>query len=229
MIQNNNMKQLPLSEQPYEICWEKGPKYLTDAQLLGIILKSGSKDQTVLKLATQILNSKEGNLLSLAELSRKEMMKMKGIGKVKAMQLECIVELAVRMSSLNKKKGLQFNNPEEVYGYFAQKLRFLKKEHLYGVYLDGKGMLIKEELLTVGTMNASLVSPREIFRIALECEALSLILVHNHPSGDPSPSEADVDVSNVVSMAGEMLEIPLVDHIIIGDNTYISMRECELL
>lgn len=223
------MKQLPLSEQPYHICWEKGAKYLTDAQLLGILLKTGSKDQTVLELATQILNSKEGNLLSLAELSRKEMIKMKGIGKVKAMQIECIVELAIRMSGISRKQGILFRDPEAVFVYFVHRLRFLKKEHLYGLYLDGKGMLLKEELLTVGTMNASLVSPREIFRTALECDALSLILVHNHPSGDPSPSQADTEVSRVVGEAGEMLEIPLLDHIIIGDNTYISMKECELL
>lgn len=223
------MNQLPLSEQPYHICWEKGANYLTDAQLLGVLLKSGTKDMAVVELATQIIGSKENSLLSLAKMSRKEMLAIKGIGKVKAMQLECMVELSVRLNNLRMKNGICLREPELIFARFSQRLRFLKTEHLYGIYLDGKGMLLKEELLTVGTMNSSLISPREIYRKALENEALYLILVHNHPSGSPQPSNADVKVTEIVKKAGEMLEIPLLDHIIVGDNTYISMRECDLL
>jgi DNA repair protein RadC len=122
-----------------------------------------------------------------------------------------------------------FNDPEAVFKHFYPRLRFLKKEHLYALYLDGRNGVIREELLTVGTGNASLISPREVFIKAVEHEAQYLILLHNHPSGNPTPSKADVEVTKMVSKAGDMLEIQLLDHIIVGDNTYISMRECKLL
>ncbi len=222
------MKQLPLSEQPYNICWENGAGQLTDAQLLAILLKTGSGDKNAISLANDILNSKEGNLLSLTKLKRKDLLKIKGIGKIKTMQLECVVELAARLSQCSFQKNGSITHARDVFELYNQRLRFLEKEHLYSLYLDGKCHVIKEELLSVGTVNASLISSREIFRKALEHNAVFLILIHNHPSGDPKPSKADIEVTKRVDECGKMMEISLLDHIIIGDNKYVSMKEYDL-
>lgn len=222
------MNQLPRSEQPYEICWEKGAKALTDAQLLAVLLKSGVTTKNAVELSTDILNAKEGNLLSLVKLSRKELLSLKGIGKIKVMQMECIVEMASRISQASLQQKETLNNAFDIYQKFVSRLRFLTKEHLYALFFDTKCHLIKEELLSVGTVNASIVSPREIFKKALEHNAVFVVLVHNHPSGDPTPSSADVEVTKIVKKCGEMMEISLLDHIIIGDNKYISLKEYDL-
>ncbi|SFP94371.1 DNA repair protein RadC [Lachnospiraceae bacterium XBB1006] len=228
-MKKENMKQLPSSEQPYFICWEKGASYLTDAQLLGVLLKSGSKELSVVQLSTMLLNAKGGDLRSIAKLNRKELMQLPGIGKVKAMQMECMVELANRINALPVGKRECFCHPQDVFLRFHPRMRFLKKEHLYAIYLDGRNGFLKEEQLSVGTTNASLISAKDIFSKALEYNAVYLILIHNHPSGDPTPSEADIAVTEMVKLAGELLEIQLLDHIIVGDNTYTSMKECKLL
>ncbi|MCR4956301.1 MAG: DNA repair protein RadC [Lachnospiraceae bacterium] len=227
-MKKEHMKDLPIAQQPYEVCWNYGASALTDAQLLSIIMKNGTKDVNVLELSGSLLGE-EGNLLSLINTSRNGLLKLKGIGRVKAMQIECIVELAKRISVLNITKGVQIKDASMLMEYFGAKLKFLKKEHLFAVFLDTKCHFKKEVLLSVGTVNASIISPREIFIEALKEEAVYVILVHNHPSGDVTPSKADMEVTGVVKEIGDLLEIPLLDHIIIGDNSYFSMKEYKLL
>lgn len=228
-MKQENMKALPQSEQPYRLCWEKGAQSLTDAQLLSVLIQNGTKGSSALSLAHEVLNYQEGGLCNLAVLSRKQLLEMKGLGKVKVMQLECVAELAKRLSLETRKQRSYIKDAKTVAAMFMQKTRFLSKEHLYCVFLDGKTAYLGDTLLSVGTVNAALISPREIFLEALERKAVYIILLHNHPSGDPSPSQADIDVTAMVKNGGKMIGIELLDHIIIGDNKYMSMKEQNLL
>ena len=155
--------------------------------------------------------------------------RLKGIGNVKAVQLKCVAELAARMSRAKAAERLCFDAPETVADYFMEDLRYAEQEQLHTLFLNTKNGLLKEKLLFQGTVNASLVSPREIFLEALECHAVRLVLVHNHPSGDAMPSPEDIRMTHRIYEAGEMLGIPLLDHIIIGDHCYSSFRERGIL
>lgn len=168
-------------------------------------------------------------LLGLLHLSLPDLMKINGIGKVKAIQLKCIGELSKRMASAAARPGLSFQNPSTIARYYMERLRHEEQELLYCMMLDNKNHLLAETLLSRGTANATLITPREVFLQALRHHALSLILVHNHPSGDPSPSGCDVEVTKRILQAGEIVGIHLLDHIIIGDRRYFSFREEELL
>lgn len=225
--QRNNQKilLLPPSERPYELCWEKGAAALTDAQLLAVILRTGSKEMDVLTMAQNILQLKEGNLLSIIQLSRGQLLKVPGMGKVKVMQLECIVELALRLSETAVKSSFQITNAKDVAEYYMQRMRHYRQEHLLALFLDTKCHLLQEKTLSIGTVNGAMVSQRDLYVEALRAEAVYVILLHNHPSGDPTPSKEDLFVTRKVYESGMMIGIELLDHIIIGDNKYISMKE----
>lgn len=228
-MKQENMKTMPLSEQPYRLCWEKGAENLTDAQLLSVLIQNGTRGCSALSLANEVLSLKDGGLSNLATLTRQQLMQIKGVGRVKAMQLECVAELAKRLCVATRKQRLPIRDAKTVVDLFMQRTRFLEKEHLYCVFLDGKSSYLGETLLSVGSVNAALISPREIFLEALKQTAVYIILLHNHPSGDPRPSQTDVDVTSMVSNCGKMMGIELLDHIIIGDNKYVSMKEQNLL
>lgn len=220
-------KQLPKTEQPYEKCERYGAARLTDAELLAVIIRSGTKKHRSIDLAYDVLNfsdSKPG-LLALYDCSMEELQQIKGIGKVKAIQLLCIAELSKRMSRRCSGSKVQFCSPKEVADYYMQEMRCLTKEQVQVIFLDGKSRMLKEKTMSIGTVNASLVSPREIFLDALKCGATGIILLHNHPSGDPTPSQEDFRTTERVNEAGRLIGIKLMDHIIIGDNQYISLKE----
>lgn len=158
-----------------------------------------------------------------------EMKEIPGIGQVKAAQLKCIAELAERIAKTSRLRDVRLNEPASVAGYYMESLRHKTKENLLLAMFDAKSHLLGEETISVGTVTNSLVSPREIFMIAMEYRAAHIVLLHNHPSGDPTPSEADLAVTRRVAEGGRILEIVLADHIIIGDNRYISFRENGLL
>ena len=168
-------------------------------------------------------------LKGLSRIPLERLMKLKGIGNVKAVQLKCVAELAARMSRAEAAERLCFDAPETVADYFMEDLRYAEQEQLHALFLNTKNGLLKEKLLFQGTVNASLVSPREIFLEALECHAVRLVLVHNHPSGDAMPSPEDIRMTHRIYEAGEMLGIQLLDHIIIGDRCYSSFRERGIL
>ncbi|MCI8464595.1 MAG: DNA repair protein RadC [Lachnospiraceae bacterium] len=227
----NIIRDLPVSERPYEKCQASGPAGLTDAELLAVILRTGTRGQGALETARQILElcAPYGGLLGLYHLTFSEFQKVSGIGDVKATQLSCIGELAKRMSRSRTTREQAFHSPEGVAAYFMEEMRHREKEELRAVFLDTKGHFIKEIVLSVGTVNEALISPREIFLDALKYQAVSIILLHNHPSGDPEPSEEDVLVTKRVTRAGILIGIALLDHLIIGDNCYISLKERGLL
>ena len=181
-----------MMEQPYEKCLENGPGSLSDAELLAVILRCGARGKTSLELAREILSlpGKEEGLLGLYHCTRQELLQIRGVGEVKAIQLQCIGELSKRMAAAG-----------------------------------ARNQLLGEKEITRGTVNATMISPRELFLAALQFRAVHILLVHNHPSGIPEPSGDDITVTRQIRRAGEMLGITLLDHIIIGDHCYTSMLE----
>lgn len=223
------MREMPESEQPIEKCTRYGAQSLSDAELLAVILRIGTRNMTALQLAQLLLSQKDKNLLNLFNMPMEEMQKLPGIGKVKAVQLKCIAELSGRIAKTNRLKNVNLSEPDSVAAYYMESLRHESKEKLLLSMFDTKSSLLGDEIISIGTVNTSLVSPREIFLKALEYKAVHIVLLHNHPSGDPNPSEADIRVTKLVQESGAMLGITLADHIIIGDNRYISFRENGLL
>lgn len=221
------MKHLPPQMQPYEKCITYGPEFLTDAELIACILRSGTKEYTSVALAEQILSRRKGKegLRGLCTLTFEELLDIPGVGRVKALQMRCISELARRMSRSDAEKCLSFSDSESVARYYMEDLRHQEQEHLLLLLLNNKNHLLGEKKLFTGTVNASLISPREIYLEALRYHAVSIILLHNHPSGDPTPSSADVRMTEKVRDAGRLLDIALLDHIVIGDRNYVSFRE----
>lgn len=221
------MKHLPPQMQPYEKCITYGPEFLTDAELIACVMRSGTKEYTSVALAEHLLNLRKGNegLNGLCSLSFEELTAVSGIGRVKALQIQCIFELAKRMSRSKAAKTLNFQEPESIAQYYMEDFRHKEQEHLMLLLLDNKTNLLGKKLLFTGTVNASIVSPREIYLEALRYHAVGIILLHNHPSGDPTPSDADLRITRKIREAGLLLDIPLLDHIIIGDKKYVSFRE----
>lgn len=211
---------------PYEVVKERGVEELSDAELLAVFIRTGTKHQNAVKVAEQILDSfPERNLLGLCHIPWKELMKIPGIGEVKAIRLKCLAELAKRISRTEAKKGLRFDQPETVWLYYRENLRHAEQEKVILIMLDQKLQLICDDELSKGTVRECLVPPGELFKKALQQKAAQVMLLHNHPSGDPSPSKADLEITKKISILGEMMDIPLVDHIIVGDKTYCSLRE----
>ncbi len=226
------MKDIPAEERPYERCLAMGPEQLTDAELLAVIIRTGSREATSLELAQKILalNYPNKGILGLLHLSSADYMGLKGVGQVKAVQLLCIGELSRRIwKGAARRSSPVMTEPEAIAGYCMEDMRHLDHEQVRALFFDTRQRLIREELLSKGTVNASVLSPREVFLAALRCQAVTVILVHNHPSGDPTPSHEDQLLTMRVKEAGEALGIYLLDHIIIGDTTFISLRERGIL
>ncbi len=223
----HTMKSLPLEERPYEKCLERGAEQLTDAELLSVILRTGSCGESALDLSRRILSLGGGKngLLSIYHLSVAELTRIRGLGKVKAVQLKCIAELSRRISHCRFSEGVSFHNPASVAEYYMEGMRHLEQEVVLLVLLNSKGRLIRDMVLSRGTVRASVISPREVFIEALRYQAVSIILLHNHPSGIPDPSREDIELTERIRLAGSLLGIELLDHIIIGDCQAVSMRE----
>lgn len=226
---NEIIKNLPETQRPYEKCLKEGCGALSDSELLAVILRSGTRGSNSLSLANQIMKFMEESsfpgLTGLLHVSVEDLTRIHGIGKVKAIQLKCIGELSKRIASTAARGQLTFRNPSSIAAYYMEQLRHEEQELMVVMMLDTRNHLLGEQILTRGTVNATLITPREIFLEALRRHAACLILVHNHPSGDPAPSENDRLVTSRVLQAGEILGIHLIDHIIIGDHRYYSFRE----
>ena len=221
------MKELPITERPYEKLEQYGEKTLTNAELLAIIIKTGTKEETSVGLAQQILNLNEteekDNLNFLREITLEELMKIKGIGKVKAIQLKAIGEIATRMNSTVNYKTKKIQRPRDVAEILMDKMRFEKQEILKVIMLNSKNNLLKIKDIAIGSGNFATATLRSVLNEAVKIEAPKIILVHNHPTGDPSPSQKDIEFTQEVEKASKILGITLIDHIIIGKNSYISI------
>ena len=224
------MKDIPNAERPYEKCLKQGAEALSDAELLAVLLRTGTKGENVLALAKRLLYQDGGaGLLGIHQFSFQSLMKLKGIGKVKAVQILCLSELAKRLTKASVEPRLRFSSSQSVAEYYMEDLRHRNQEVMKLLLLNSKAELIDETNISKGTVNASLVTPRELFVEALKKEAVSMILLHNHPSGDPTPSRDDILTTKRISECGLLIGIELLDHIIIGNNCYVSFQEENLL
>ncbi len=218
-------------ELPYDKFLRVGAESLSDAELLAIMLRTGTRDKTPIELGREVLQLAGGKwgLLGLHHFDVKELMQIQGIGEVKAVQLLCIAEIAKRTANMQARAKLCFDNPATVAMYYMERMRHNPTERLMLVLLDNRKDIINDAVISVGTANSTLVSPREICTRALREEASFIMLLHNHPSGDPTPSRQDILVTKKVKDVADLIEIPLLDHIIIGDKRYTSFSEKGLL
>lgn len=217
---------------PYEKFISYGSRALTDSELLAILLRTGTRGKNARDLGEAVLTetARYGNgLLGLYHIPLQELQKIDGIGRVKAIQLKTVAELSTRMAQAKAKGKLSFHNPESVADYYMERFRHKSVEHILLLLLDSGLHLIEESILSKGTVNASLVSPREVFIQALQVQASGIMLLHNHPGGNPVPSENDIRVTERIEQIGILVDIPLYDHIIIGDNKYFSFKESNLM
>lgn len=221
------MKEMYQDERPYEKCRRFGAENLTDTELLAVILRTGTRGQNSLDLAGRILHPDFGNpgLLSLYHWTWERLMRVRGIGRVKAVQILCLAELAKRMSRETGPEGLDFSSPLKIAQYYMEDMRHRNREILKLLLLNTRSKLIDESNISVGTVDMALVSPRELLIEALHKGAVSMILLHNHPSGDPEPSLEDIRITERVYEAGLLIGIELLDHIVIGDNCFVSLKD----
>lgn len=229
--QNERIKDLPKELRPYEKCEAFGAERLTDAELLAVLLRSGSREKNSLRLAEELLhlNGRENGLLELLQYGLEDLLSVKGIGRVKAMQLLCAAELSRRIWKQTAVRRLDLKSAASVADYYMEELRHLDYECVYLMLLDQRDNLRKSMRISQGSMFGSALSPREVFKAAIRHRACGMLLVHNHPSGDPTPSRDDRRMTQQLRRAGEELGILLRDHVIIGDCCYFSFAEQGML
>ncbi|WP_334104193.1 RadC family protein [Muricomes intestini] len=231
MKNNIRIKEIQEEERPYEKCMRFGASNLTDIELLAVLLRTGTRGENSLQLAEKLLHpvfSQEG-ILNIHKWTLEQLLQVKGIGKVKAVQILCLSELSKRLSKATAQPGLSFTTPSTIAKYYMEDMRHGSHESMKLLLLNTKTRLIGETDISKGTINSAVVSPRELFVEALQKNAVSIILLHNHPSGDPSPSKEDVLITRRIRDAGQLIGVELLDHIIIGNNCYTSMKEKGLL
>ncbi|MFK3958250.1 RadC family protein [Guptibacillus hwajinpoensis] len=218
------IRDYPEEERPRERLMKDGPETLSNQELLAIILRTGTKQESVLQLSYRIIQNFEG-LRLLKDASIEELTSLNGVGTAKAVQLIAAMELGRRVSRLQLEERYTVRSPEDGANYVMEDMRFLSQEHFVCLYLNTKNQVLHRQTVFVGSLNASIVHPREVFREAFRRSAASLICFHNHPSGDPTPSREDIEVTKRLAECGKMLGIDMLDHIIIGDQKFISLKE----
>jgi len=230
-IGKNSINHWPEEERPRERLIKEGAERLSPAQLLAVVLRTGSKGKSALGLAMEILQHYK-DLKALSSATVHELCTIKGVGLAKAAQIKAAIEIGKRVSShpLSKKRRiLSSKDVYEVYLHYTQHLRDLKKEVFTLVMLDGKNRIFADSVISEGCLTSSIVHPREVFVQAIKNSAASVIFIHNHPSGDPSPSPEDIDITRRLVAAGDLLGIKVLDHIIIGDSGYMSFADKGML
>ncbi len=222
------IRDLPLEERPREKLVLHGAGSLSNAELLAILIRTGNRSESAVQVATRILAKGKG-LRSLPDLSLEDLQENKGIGPDKAVTIKAALELGSRLATAPVDASGSITNPRQAAERFMEELRYKKKEYFYILLLNTKNQVIAKEEVSVGSLNASIAHPREIFNMPLRKSAASVILCHNHPSGDPSPSQEDLQVTRRLVDAGNILGITVRDHIIIGDGSYFSFQERGLI
>lgn len=212
----------PEEERPRERLFEKGTGVISDTELMAIIIGNGVKGRTAIDLSRELL-AKYGSVRAIATKSASELSEIRGIGRAKAIRIIAAFEISRRLRTLSGKEKRILKSPEDVANYYIPIMQDLKKETFRIILLDSQGKIIKEAIISEGSLSASIVHPREVFRAAIIDSAAGIILVHNHPSGDPRPSEEDLRISKLLVESGKILNIRVHDHIIIGDGKYLSL------
>lgn len=220
-----NFKNIPESDKPRERLYQYGSENLSDEELISIILKTGTKGMSVKEVSLKLLEN-VGDIKKLNDIGINTLMGINGIGKVKAIEIKAAIELGRRIYIENNKLGgIILNNSLKIYEYFKDLVGDKKQEYFYTVYVDTKGRYIDKKCLFVGTINNSIVHPREIFKEAYLLSANGIICIHNHPSGDPTPSKEDIVITRKIKEIAMIHGIRLVDHLIVGVNSYYSFYE----
>lgn len=217
------------SERPREKLINFGVNSLSNAELLAILIRTGTKEISAIDLSQKILSEREDGLRYLADCTIDELSHLKGIGKTKACQIIAAVELGKRLSMSTSKARLNIKSPRDVANIFMEEMRYYKKEYFKSILLNTKNEIIATEDISIGSLNSSLVHPREVFVGAIRKSASSIILMHNHPSGNPNPSNEDMKITKRLIEAGKIIGIEVLDHIIIGDGQFISLKEISII
>ena len=224
------IKDLPEDERPRERMYKYGPQTLRNAELLAILIQTGNVEETAVQLAERLLRKYNGDLRRLSTENEKQIAEgIKGLGPSKAAKIMAAFELGRRLSSLPGEDKPRIGSPEDVSLLMMPTMRDLLNEALHVLCLDTKNYVTKQERIFEGSLNASVIHPREVFRFAIREAAAAIILVHNHPSGDPTPSSDDIRATKQIVEAGNYIEIPVLDHIIIGNGIFVSLKEKELI
>jgi DNA repair protein RadC len=218
------IKDFPQDERPRERFVQNGPQSLSNHELIAILLRTGTKDESVLQLANRLLTHFEG-LRLLKDASLDEITAIKGIGSAKAIQVLAAVEIGRRISNLTYDDRYIIRSPEDGANYVMHEMRFLSQEHFVCLYLNTKNQVLHKQTIFIGSLNASIVHPREVFKEAFRRSAASIICIHNHPSGDPTPSREDIEVTKRLAESGKIIGIDVLDHLIIGENKFVSLKE----
>jgi DNA repair protein RadC len=218
------LRDLPHEERPRERMMHYGAESLSQAELLAILLRTGAQSESAIHIAQRLLGI-TGGLRGLADLSIEELTTIKGIGPAKAVQLKAGIELGRRMANSRLTEPVIIRSPQDAAEILTEQLRYLQKEHFICLFLNTKNHVIAQETLSMGSLNASIVHPREVFRAAMKCSSAAIICAHNHPSGDPTPSPEDIALTSRLMQAGEIVGIDVLDHLVIGDSSYVSLKE----
>ncbi|MBW4827277.1 MAG: DNA repair protein RadC [Clostridiaceae bacterium] len=223
------IKDMPLNERPREKLYKYGAKSLSNAELIAVIIRTGSRNDTAIELAQRLISIDKRGIGFLSDASFEELTSVKGIGKCKAAQIISAIELGKRIAAQGGEEKIKVTSPVDIVGLIMEEMRYLKKEHFRIAILDTKNHIITIEEISIGNLNSSIVHPREVFNIAIKRTANSIILIHNHPSGDPTPSREDINITNRLIEAGDIIGIKVLDHIIVGDKKYLSFRERNII
>ncbi|QLH35367.1 MAG: DNA repair protein RadC [Parachlamydiaceae bacterium] len=218
------ISQLPEEERPRERLVKHGPEAISSAELIAIILGSGTKGHSVLQIAQELLIH-FGSLQKFSEASLEELQRIKGLGKTKAIQLKAAINLGLRTSRQTFEQRFRITHPLHAYQYVRDELENEKRELIVVILQDSKGFALSSHVVAIGSLTQAVVSAKEVFRIAVRHNAASLILAHNHPSGDPAPSTEDLAMTQALIEAGRLIELPLNDHLVIGKGRYVSLRQ----
>jgi DNA repair protein RadC len=221
---NFTLRDVPIEDRPRERMQQYGASALSLAELLAILLRTGTYAESAVHLAQRVLKE-AGGLRNLVDMSTEQMTSIKGIGNAKALQIQASIELGRRLAKAALPEATTIRSPEDIADYMMEDLRYLQKEHFICIFLNTKNHIIGQETLSIGSLNATIVHPREVFRAAIQRSAASIICVHNHPSGDPTPSPEDIAMTERLMEAGNLIGIEVLDHIIIGDQTHVSLKQ----
>lgn len=218
------IKEMPENERPREKLISRGKESLTNSELLALLIGTGTIEKTALRLADEILALDDRGVSFLRDCTPEELTKIEGVGSAKASRLLAAVELGKRISTAEQRRGSKIKQASDVADMYIEKMRYYSKEHLEVILLNTQGEIIGSENISVGDLNSSIANPREAFKTAVKRSAWGTIFVHNHPAGDPAASKADIDTTRRLCEAGKLLGIEVLDHIIIGDGTFTSMK-----
>ena len=221
---NYVLREIPKEDRPRERLLQFGAEALSNAELVAILLRTGTISESAVKLAGKVLTA-AGGLRNMVDMSVEQLVAIKGIGKAKALQVKAGIELGRRLTRAGLQDTPAIRSPRDAADLVSDELKYLQKEHFVVLFLNTKNRVIGKETLSIGSLNASIVHPREVFRSAIQKSSASIICAHNHPSGDPTPSPEDIEVTRRLAESGKLVGIELLDHLIIADQSFVSLKE----